>query len=178
MSFSRSLAPLLSSPLCRQHLKITEVSNATVASQSWADESAPGVDELQLEKRYGEERAKRLRDDGSSQYVDISISEKFASFLEDPWVDGANIKHAETMFPDNRCQLLILGAGWGGLLYAIRMVQAGLRPQDIRIVDSASGFGGTWYWSRYPGLTCDIESYCYLPLLEETGYIPKHRYST
>jgi cation diffusion facilitator CzcD-associated flavoprotein CzcO len=157
---------------------MTAVSNATAASQSWADESAPGVDELQLEKRYGEERAKRLRDDGNNQYVDISVSEKFASFLEDPWVDEAKIKHAETMFPDNRCQLLILGAGWGGLLYAIRMIQAGIRPRDIRIVDSAGGFGGTWYWSRYPGLTCDIESYSYLPLLEETGYIPKHRYST
>jgi cation diffusion facilitator CzcD-associated flavoprotein CzcO len=82
------------------------------------------------------------------------------------------------MFPDKRCQLLILGAGWGGLLYAIRMIQAGMRPDDIRIVDIAGGFGGTWYWNRYPGLTWDIESYCYLPLLEETGYVPRHRYSS
>jgi cation diffusion facilitator CzcD-associated flavoprotein CzcO len=157
---------------------MSAATNVIAASQSWADESAPGIDELQLEKRYGEERAKRLRDDGNNQFVDISISDKFASFLEDPWVDAAEVKDAKTMFPDNRCQLLILGAGWGGLLYAIRMIQAGVRAEDIRIVDSAGGFGGTWYWSRYPGLTCDIESYCYLPLLEETGYIPKHRYST
>ena len=33
------------------------------------------------------------------------------------------------------------------------------------------------YWNRYPGLMCDVESYIYLPLLEETGYMPKHKYS-
>lgn len=157
---------------------MSATNNVMSASQSWADDSAPGVDELQLEKRYGEERAKRLRDEGNDQYVDISVSDKFVSFLDDPWVDASMIKDAKMMFPDNHCKLLILGAGWGGLLYAIRMVQAGMSPDDIRIVDSAGGFGGTWYWNRYPGLTCDIESYCYLPLLEETGYIPKHRYAT
>jgi cation diffusion facilitator CzcD-associated flavoprotein CzcO len=143
----------------------------------YEDEGIPGVDALQIEKRYGEERAKRLRDDGDNQFVDISLSERFHSFIEDPWVDAAAVKDANTMFPGNRCQMLILGAGWGGLLYAIRMIEAGILPQDIRIIDSAGGFGGTWYWNRYPGLTCDIESYSYLPLLEETGYVPKHRYS-
>lgn len=79
--------------------------------------------------------------------VDLSLSEndKFRSFLDDPWVDPATIKDARTMFPENRTHLLILGAGWGGLLYAIRMIEAGTRPEDIRIVDSAGGFGGTWY---------------------------------
>ena len=37
--------------------------------------------------------------------------------------------------------------------------------------------GGTWYWNRYPGAQCDIESYIYLPLLEELDYIPKEKYS-
>ena len=82
------------------------------------------------------------------------------------------------MFPNDRCQILIIGAGLGGLQYAVRMVEAGVRPEDLRIVDPAGGFGGTWYYNRYPGLSCDIESYCYLPLLEETGYVPKHRYSS
>jgi cation diffusion facilitator CzcD-associated flavoprotein CzcO len=141
------------------------------------NKGAPGVDVLQAEQRYSEERAKRLRDDGDNQFVDISLSDNFQSFLEDPWAEAAGVKEAKAMFPDNRCQLLILGAGWGGLLYAVRMVEAGMRPEDIRIIDSAGGFGGTWYWNRYPGLTCDIESYCYLPLLEETGYVPQHRYA-
>ncbi len=37
--------------------------------------------------------------------------------------------------------------------------------------------GGTWYWNRYPGAQCDIESYVYLALLEETGYASKEKYS-
>jgi cation diffusion facilitator CzcD-associated flavoprotein CzcO len=57
------------------------------------------------------------------------------------------------------------------------MIEASVRPEDIRIVDTAGGFRGTWYYNRYPGLMCDIESYCYLTLLKETGYAPKHRYS-
>ncbi|HAC79274.1 MAG TPA: monooxygenase, partial [Deltaproteobacteria bacterium] len=37
--------------------------------------------------------------------------------------------------------------------------------------------GGTWYWNRYPGAACDVESYVYLPLLEEVGYVPKEKYA-
>ncbi|MCJ1388932.1 hypothetical protein MMC18_001783 [Xylographa bjoerkii] len=144
---------------------------------AYEDEGIGGVDVLQAAERYGEERAKRLRDDGDSQFVDISLSDKFQQFQEDPWVDTATVKDARTMFPDNRCKLLIFGAGFGGLLYAVRMIEAGIRPEDIRIVDIAGGFGGTWFFNRFPGLMCDIESYSYLPLLEETGYIPRHRYA-
>ncbi len=155
----------------------TAATSTMVSDQAYHDEGVNGVDALQVEKHYGEERAKRLRDDGNDQFVDISLSDKFQHFQDDPWVDTAAIKDARTMFPDNRCQVLILGAGWGGLLYAVRMVEAGIRPEDLRIIDTAGGFGGTWYWNRYPGLMCDIESYSYLPLLEETGYIPRHRYA-
>jgi len=143
----------------------------------YEDQGLSPVDLLQVEKKYGEERAKRLRDDANDQFVEISLNSKFSSFLHDPWIDPASIKDAAAMFPENRCHVLVLGAGLGGLVYAVRMVQAGVDPADIRIVDTAGGFGGTWYWNQYPGLSCDIESYCYLPLLEETGYVPKHRYA-
>ena len=56
-----------------------------------------------------------------------------------------------------------------------RLREAGVK--SIRIIDKGGDFGGTWYWNRYPGAQCDVESYVYLPLLEETGYIPKERYS-
>ncbi|KAF1953431.1 FAD/NAD(P)-binding domain-containing protein, partial [Byssothecium circinans] len=144
---------------------------------NYHDEGLPGVDALQVEQRYGEERAKRLRPEMDSQYIDISLSEEFKSFGDDPWVDPAKVKDAKAMFEKDRCQMLILGAGLGGLTYAVRMIQAGVPPEGIRLVDIAGGFGGTWYWHRYLGLSCDIESYCYLSLLEETGYVPKHRYS-
>ena len=131
----------------------TDATNLIAADQGYQDEGVGAVDAFQVQQRYGEERAKRLRDDGNSQFIDLSLSDKpeLNSFLSDPWADPARVKDANTLFPDNRCKMLILGAGWGGLLYAIRMVEAGVRPEDIRIVDSATGFGGTWYWNRYPG---------------------------
>ena len=56
-----------------------------------------------------------------------------------------------------------------------RLREAGYR--SIRLIEKAGDVGGTWYWNRYPGAMCDVESYVYLPLLEEMGYIPKHKYS-
>ncbi|KAE9412618.1 hypothetical protein Angca_005457, partial [Angiostrongylus cantonensis] len=49
---------------------------------------------------------------------------------------------------------------------------------DILIIDRAGGFGGAWYWNRFPGLACDMKSYVYLPLLEETGYMPPRNYAS
>lgn len=97
-----------------------------------------------VQKRYEQERDKRLRDDGTAQYIDIFRSEKFRNMQEDLWVDASTIQDARTMFPKNRCPILILGAGLGGLLYAVRMIQKGVSPKDIRMVDIAGGFGGTW----------------------------------
>ena len=59
---------------------------------------------------------------------------------------------------------------------ALQLRKAGV--ERIRIVDQAGGIGGTWYWNRYPGVMCDVESYIYLPMLEEMGYVPKHRYAS
>jgi hypothetical protein len=77
------------------------------SAETYQDESLGGTEEVQIEKRYGEERAKRLRDDGIAQFIDISLSDKFQHFLEDPWVDPTTVKDAQAMFPDNRCQMLM-----------------------------------------------------------------------
>ena len=61
------------------------------------------------------------------------------------------------------------------MLAAARLREIGI--DDFRIIEKGGDFGGTWYWNRYPGAQCDIESYSYLPLLEETGYVPKLRFS-
>jgi len=135
------------------------------------------TDVQRANQRYNEERAKRLKYEGNDQFIDISLSKTFQHLEEDPWVDHSSVKDVQKMFPDNSCEFLVMGAGLGGLVYAIRMIEAGMRPENIRIIDPAGGFGGTWYYNRFPGLACDIESYLYLPRLEETGYIPKHRYS-
>jgi cation diffusion facilitator CzcD-associated flavoprotein CzcO len=70
----------------------------------------------------------------------------------------------------DRVEVLVIGAGFGGLLAATRLRQEGV--DSIRLMDEAGDVGGTWYWNRYPGIHCDIESYVYMPLLEEVGYVP------
>ena len=69
----------------------------------------------------------------------------------------------------------ILGAGWGGVLAGYHLAKQGVT--DFRNIDTAGDFGGVWYWNRYPGIQCDNESYCYLPLLEETGFMPSKRFA-
>ena len=53
---------------------------------------------------------------------------------------------------------IIVGAGFSGLYMLYRLRQNGFRA---RILEAASGVGGTWYWNRYPGARCDIESMQY-----------------
>jgi cation diffusion facilitator CzcD-associated flavoprotein CzcO len=125
----------------------------------------PGV----LRERYAAERAKRLRADGNRQYQEIAG--QFEHFKVDPYIERGFTRDA--LHED--LDVLIVGGGFGGMLMAVRLQEAGLIK--FRIVEKAGDFGGTWYWNRYPGAQCDVEGYLYLPLLEETGYIPKERYS-
>ncbi len=53
---------------------------------------------------------------------------------------------------------LVVGAGFGGIYALYRLREAGL---TVRAVDAAGGVGGTWYWNRYPGARCDVESFDY-----------------
>ncbi|KAL4811321.1 monooxygenase [Aspergillus unguis] len=133
----------------------------------------------QVCQKYAEERSKRLRPDGNNQYVSLTTTndERFKQFLDDPWDRGT--ESPVNLRSGARYKIAIMGAGYGGLLYAARLLDSnsGLRPEDLVIIDTAAGFGGTWYWNRYPGLMCDTESYVYMPLLEETGYMPKHKYA-
>ena len=71
--------------------------------------------------------------------------------------------------------MVIVGGGFGGMLTAVNLIRQGIR--DFRIVEKGGDFGGTWYWNRYPGCMCDVESYIYMPLLEETGYMPTMKYA-
>ena len=55
------------------------------------------------------------------------------------------------------------------------LTQAGIT--NFRNVDTAGDFGGVWYWNQYPGIQCDNDAYCYLPLLEETGFMPSKKFA-
>lgn len=127
-----------------------------------------GFDPNQLRDRYRAERDKRLRKDGNEQYV--NVAGQFAHYLEDPYTERV----ARAPVTDH-VEVAVIGGGFGGLLSAARLRKAGFK--DIRMIETGGDFGGTWYWNRYPGAACDIESYIYLPLLEETGYIPKEKYT-
>ena len=126
-------------------------------------------DPAALKAKYLEERDKRLRDDGNEQYVEVTA--EFSHYVDDPYVEPG---FSRAPLQDE-VEVAIIGGGFGGLLMAARLREAGF--DDIRMIEKAGDFGGTWYWNRYPGAMCDVESYCYLPLLEELDYMPKHKYS-
>ena len=122
-----------------------------------------------LHEKYLAERDKRLREDGIGQYVEVTA--EFSHYVEDPYV-APGFTRAPVF---DHVDFAVIGGGFGGLLMGARLREAGF--ETIRMVENAGDFGGTWYWNRYPGAMCDVESYCYLPLLEELGYMPKHKYS-
>ncbi len=129
---------------------------------------APAFDPDALREKYRYERDKRVRADGNEQYVEIAG--QFGHYLDDPYV--APIER-EPLFDE--VQVAIIGGGFGGLLAGARLREAGI--DDLRVIEKGGDFGGTWYWNRYPGAMCDVESYIYLPLLEEIGYVPKEKYT-
>jgi cyclohexanone monooxygenase len=53
---------------------------------------------------------------------------------------------------------VVIGAGFAGLYMLYRLRQLGL---SARVYEAGEGVGGTWYWNRYPGARCDVESMQY-----------------
>jgi cyclohexanone monooxygenase len=122
-----------------------------------------------MREKYRVEREKRLRPDGNEQYVEVTG--QFAHYLDDPYVDPGFDREPVTATMD----VAVIGGGFGGLQAGARLREAGV--DDIWMIEKGGDFGGTWYWNRYPGAQCDVESYVYLPLLEELGYVPTQKYA-
>lgn len=120
-------------------------------------------------EKYAIEKEKRLRKEGRAQYHDFSG--KFADFDQDPYADPDFTRPSR----DEEVEVVVVGAGFGGMMAAANLRKEGI--DSFRIIEKAGDFGGTWYWNRYPGCMCDVESYCYLPLLEDTGYMPTKKYA-
>ncbi|MBR0824479.1 NAD(P)/FAD-dependent oxidoreductase [Bradyrhizobium manausense] len=139
----------------------------TMADQS-RDPQAASIDKEWLRNKYREERDKRLRPDGNDQYIEIKG--QLTHYLDDPYTPvtprAPKTDHVTFAF---------VGGGFAGLATAARLKEAGI--DDVRIIEKAGDFGGTWYWNRYPGAQCDTASMVYMPLLEETGHMPSEKYA-
>lgn len=132
----------------------------------------PPAEELDipaLKAKYRAERDKRLRREGGEQYVRPTddLSDNYA---HDPFTPVA-----ERDALNEEIDVAILGAGFSGILAGYQLHKQGVT--NVRNIDHAGGFGGVWYWNRYPGVQCDNDSYCYMPLLEETGYMPSKKFA-
>ena len=122
-----------------------------------------------LREKYRRERDKRIRGEGNDQYREIAGD--LSHHLDDPYVEAGFQREALAV----EVEVAIVGGGFSGLLVGARLRESGV--EDLRVIETGGDFGGTWYWNRYPGAQCDIESYIYLPLLEEINYIPREKYA-
>ena len=148
------------------HLLTLPTTNGTVTTTPDAP-TVPAFDPDALREKYRAERDKRLRPDGNDQYQEVVGG--FAHFVDDPYVEPIEREPLTDLV-----DVVVIGGGFGGLLAGARLREAGI--DDIRLIEKGGEFGGTWYWNRYPGAMCDVESYIYLPLLEELGYVPTEKY--
>lgn len=124
-------------------------------------------DKAAIKQKYSDERAKRLRADGNDQYQ--RLEGRFRDMAVDP--------HTPLLERDpvrDHVTFAFVGSGFSGLVVAARLKEAGI--EDVRLIDKGGDVGGTWYWNRYPGARCDTAAMIYLPLLEETGYMPSEKY--
>ena len=129
--------------------------------------SSQQLDKTAIKDKYAKERAKRLRPEGNAQYQ--RLEGKFESYADDPHTPVRERKPV-----NDHVIFAFIGAGLSGLVVGARLKEAGI--EDVRLVEKGGDVGGTWYWNRYPGARCDTAAMIYLPLLEETGYMPSEKY--
>ena len=127
---------------------------------------AGAVFNAQEQAKYREFKEARA---GAADYM--AMEGDFAHYLEDVYSAEPVEREALT----DECEVLVVGAGFAGLLLWYKLKEAGFT--DVRFCEKGGDVGGTWYWNRYPGIACDVESYSYLPLLEEMGYVPTMKFA-
>ena len=127
------------------------------------------IDIPSLRERYRHERDKRVRSEGQAQYAKTE-GEFAASYADDPHMP---VQPRAPISED--IDVAILGGGFSGLMAGVHLRNAGVT--HFRHIEHAGDFGGVWYWNRYPGIQCDNDAYCYMPLLEDTGHMPSKKFA-
>ena len=115
-------------------------------------------------------RANKEARRGAADY--IAMEGDFAKYLADVYSEPPVERNALS----DECEIVVIGAGFAALLLWYKLREAGF--SDVRFCEKGGDVGGTWYWNRYPGIACDVESYSYLPLLEEMGYFPTMKFAS
>ncbi|MEM7093424.1 MAG: NAD(P)/FAD-dependent oxidoreductase [Actinomycetota bacterium] len=141
--------------------------NTDVSAKILPDQPAGAVFDAQEQARYREFKHAR---DGAADYM--AIEGEFSHYLDDVYSEDPVPREALT----DECEILVIGAGFAGLILWHKLREAGFT--DVRFCEKGGDVGGTWYWNRYPGIACDVESYSYLPLLEEMEYFPTMRFAS
>lgn len=129
----------------------------------------PDFDPDAVREKYHQEKEKR-GNPGNGQYIETTGD--FSRYIDDPYIEPGFTREPV----HEELEVLVIGGGFGGLLCAGKLREAGI--DNFRIIEKGGDFGGTWYWNRYPGCACDVESYIYMPFLEATGYMPTEKYAT
>jgi cyclohexanone monooxygenase len=107
---------------------------------------------------------------GAADYM--AMDGEFSKYMQD--VYSADPVPRDAL--NDECEILVIGAGFAGLLLWYKLREAGF--VDVRFCEKGGDVGGTWYWNRYPGIACDVESYSYFPLLEEMEYVPTMKFAS
>ncbi len=131
--------------------------------------AAGEIDIPAIKKKYQQERDRRIRKEGQEQYV-RPVDDFADTYEADPYTP---VTPRDPVSED--IDVVVLGGGWSGISAGVHLRRGGF--SSFRHIDHAGDFGGVWYWNRYPGLQCDNDAYCYLPLLEETGFMPSKKFT-
>jgi len=131
--------------------------------------AAGEIDIPALKEKYRQERDRRIRREGQEQYV-RPVDDFADAYEADPYTP---VQPREAL--SEEIDVAVLGGGWSGIMAGVHLRRSGI--DRFRHIDHGGDFGGVWYWNRYPGLQCDNDAYCYLPLLEETGFMPSRQFT-
>ncbi|MEU2269830.1 NAD(P)/FAD-dependent oxidoreductase [Streptomyces olindensis] len=125
-------------------------------------------DPEEIRRKYLEESEKRRT---ARPPARRAVAESAVASVEDPFVAPGFEREPLR----DEVDVVVVGGGITGLVTGAHLRKAGVPL--VRMIEKGGGFGGVWYWNRYPGIRCDIDAYIYMPMLEDVGTMPSEKYT-